>query len=92
MMGKQLNKNRYQAILAKGGMLIDVRDPVSFRDGTLPSAVNIPNTNMSQLMTKDKKTNLIFFGKNKEDPDLLRALNYASQLNFVNLFFIDYSQ
>lgn len=33
---------RYEALLAPGVQIVDVREPMELREGTLPGAVNIP--------------------------------------------------
>ncbi|PPD55298.1 MAG: hypothetical protein CTY12_01445 [Methylotenera sp.] len=89
MLGKPIDKKRAEQLVEKGALLIDVRDPVSFRDGSLKNAINLPLVNMSQLMTKDKNTKLIFFGKSKSDNELQLALSYAVQLKFEHVLYIN---
>ncbi len=89
MMGKKINNNYAGKLIAKGAILIDVRDPVSFRDGTLPGAINITTCNVSRLMTWDKNSKLIFFGNSSQDSDLKTVLKYAHQLRFNNIFYLD---
>lgn len=89
MLGKPIDRKRAEQLAEKGALLIDVRDPVAFRDGTLQNAINLPLINMSQLMTRDKKTKLIFFGKHKSDSDLQLAMSYAVQLKFEHVHFIN---
>ena len=89
MMGKPISKQRAEQLVENGALLIDVRDPVSFRDGTLKNAINLPLVNMSQLMTKNKSTKLIFFGKHKQDNDVRLAMSYAVQLKFEHIHYIN---
>lgn len=88
-MGKPIKKQQVETLVEKGALLIDVRDPVAFRDGTLKNAINLPLVNMSQLMTRDKNTKLIFFGKHKSDNDVRLAMSYAVQLKFEHVLYID---
>lgn len=89
MLGKPIDTKQAEQLVQKGALLIDVRDPVAFRDGTLKNAINLPLVNMSQLMTKDKNTKLIFFGKHRNDNDVQLAMSYAVQLKFPHVHFIN---
>lgn len=67
----------------KQAKIIDVRDPVSFRDGTISGATNVPLRAISTLVKTDKKTPLIVFG-DKETQDA--ALRYIFQLGFNDVY------
>lgn len=86
MLAKNINKKRAQELLSKGAVLIDVRDPVSFRDGSLPDAINVPLRSVSSLRKYPLNTKIIFFGQTDNDKDLELAINYAWQMGFMNLF------
>ena len=81
-----IDSNRAQQLIAKGAVLFDVRDPVSFRDGTLPSAVNLTLRQVATVVKYDKKTTLIFFGLSNDDPNLKAILNYVAQMGFTKLY------
>lgn len=63
--------------------VIDVRDPVSYRNGTVLDAVNVPLRNISSLLKFDKKTHIIIYG-DKENQKA--AVNYVIQLGFNNVY------
>ena len=85
---KSIGGKRAQHLVDKGAMLIDVRDPVSFRDGSLPGAVNLSLRQLSSLVKEPKKRNLIFFGESTDDETLQAAINYAYQYGFTEVFSI----
>jgi rhodanese-related sulfurtransferase len=85
---KSIGGKRAQQLVDKGAMLIDVRDPVSFRDGSLPGAVNISLRQISTLVKESKKRSLIFFGESATDETLNAAINYAYQYGFTEIFSI----
>lgn len=67
-------------------VLIDVRSPVAFRDGTLPHAVNVVPSKASLLIKYPVTTKLILFGASDGDPDIGSVANYAFQLGFVEIY------
>lgn len=79
-MGRLINRRILLGLLENSNtLLFDVRDPVAFRDGTIPGAINLPVSNMSQLVTYPRNSKVIFFGENETDSNLEIALKYASQ-------------
>lgn len=88
MWGKKVKGIQAKQLVNKGALLIDIRNPVAFRDGTITGATNIPISNISQLLSKDKTTKVIFFGENKEDPNLMLMLKYAAQV-FTDVYYMD---
>lgn len=83
---KRIGGKRAQHLVDKGALLIDVRDPVSYRDGTLPSAVNMSLRQLSSLIREPKTRTLIFFGESETDETLKAAINYAYQFGFTEVF------
>lgn len=83
---KRIGGKRAQRLVEKGAMLIDVRSPVSFRDGSLPGAVNLSLRQVSSLIREPKSRSLIFFGETENDDTLMASLNYAYQLGFGEVF------
>lgn len=77
---------RAQKLVEKGAMLIDVRSPVSYRDGTIPGAVNMSLRQISLLTREPKNRSLIFFGESDHDDTLKAAINYAFQYGFMNVY------
>ena len=86
MMAKRINGKKAQQLTEKGALLIDMRDPVSFRDGSIPGAVNLTLRRVSTLVREPKTRNLIFFGENENDDTLKAAINYAYQFGFTEVF------
>lgn len=87
-MGKKVNATQVKNLRNKGAILIDVRNPVVFRDGTVAGATNLVVSNISQLIAYPKHTKFIFFGENKDDPNLKMMLKYATQM-FTDVFFLE---
>ena len=83
---QMIDGKKTKRLIEKGALLFDVRDPVSFRDGTLPGAINLTLRQVSTLMKHDRKVPLIFFGNNNEDVNLRSILGYASQMGFLNIY------
>jgi rhodanese-related sulfurtransferase len=81
-MKQHIDKKKAQNLVAKGAMLIDVRDPVAFRDGTIPGAVNISLRRISELVKQPKNRCMILFGTSNDDDTLASALGYVRQFGF----------
>lgn len=73
-------------LIDKGAIVIDVRDPVSFRDGTVPGATNLSLRQLSHLQKHPKTTPIIIFGASATDPTLLSAINYLTLYGFSQVF------
>lgn len=86
MYGQKVVGKKAQTLVSKGALLIDVRSPVAFRDGTLPGAVNMSLRQLSQLINKPKNTPIVVFGEGDDDPTLKSALNYISQYGFSKVY------
>lgn len=89
MYGQKVNGKKAQTLVGKGAMLIDVRNPVAFRDGTLPGAVNMSLRQLSQLAAKPKTTPIVVFGEGGDDPTLKSALNYIVQYGFSKVYYLE---
>ncbi len=89
---KSINKDKATQLVQKGATLVDMRSPVSFRDGHVQGAVNLPLKNFTNLlmMTADKKSKFVLYGSTTKDPDILHGVNYAEQLGFSDIFVTDY--
>lgn len=86
MIGQKVAGKKAKALVEQGALLIDVRNPVAFRDGTLPGAINMSLRQLSQLSTRPKTTPLILFGDSDDDPTLTSAINYASLYGFDKVY------
>lgn len=89
---KRINKEKATQLLEKGAVLVDMRSPVSFRDGHITGAVNLPLKNFTNKLmgTSDKKTKFVLYGTTHQDSDIMHGLNYAEQLGFTDMFVTDY--
>ena len=84
--GQLITGKKAQTLVTKGAVLVDVRDPVSFRDGSLPGAINMSLRQLSQLQKYPKTTKVVVFGDPKDPVTLKSALNYLEVYGFVNTF------
>lgn len=89
LMGKKISLSKADQLVNKGAKLYDVRDPVSFRDGTLSGAVNMSLRQISQLQKMPKNQELIFFGTGDDDTTLQMVLNYVHQFGFTKVYVVD---
>lgn len=90
---KFANKNKVKALLEKGGMLIDLRNPVDFRNGTIIGAKNLPLTNFINSFLKFDKTKPIVLIVNfVDDADLKTVDTYANQLGYEKVWAAEYNQ
>jgi rhodanese-related sulfurtransferase len=93
MFAKFANKERVSQLVGRGAMLVDMRSPVAFRNGSIDGSVNLPlKSFLNQLAGLDKKTKLILFSDTSEDADVKTGINYAVQLGFNNLFVSEYRE
>ena len=83
---KKIGGRRAKQLVENGAMLIDVRNPVSYRDGSLPGAVNLSLRQLASLLRQPKNRKLIFFGESEGDDTLRAAVNYAFQFGFAEVF------
>ena len=80
-------------LMEKGALLVDMRSPVSFRNGSVEGAVNLPLKNfLNKLSGLNKNTKLILFSDTMEDSDVKTGINYAAQLGFNEIFISEYSK
>jgi rhodanese-related sulfurtransferase len=85
--GRPVSGKKARALVERGALLFDTRDPVSFRNGTLPGAVNLQLRQVSSaLLPHPKNTKVIFFGESSSDNTLLSAVNYALQYGYTEVF------
>lgn len=69
----------------KNAMLIDVRTPVIFNQGTIDGAKNLPLRNLVNellVLSRKKLVPLIVFGTDETDKDVLMAVKYAENYGF----------
>lgn len=70
-------------LVSKGAVLVDTRNPVAYRDGSIPGAVSVPLRQVSTLFKHPKNTTFIFFG---EEVDVKSEIRYMNDFGFSNAF------
>lgn len=86
MIGQKVNGKKAKTLVDKGAVLVDVRNPVAYRDGTLPGAINLSLRQLSQLSSKPKTTPIVLFGDSDDDPTLKSAINYVNLYGFDKVY------
>lgn len=90
---RRISKKRVISMVDKGAILVDMRSPVEFRDGSVPKAINLPLRNfVNKIMGMERSQKIIIFSNSMKDSDLRSACNYAEQLGFENIYVTEYSQ
>ncbi len=88
---KKIGKNGVEQLVAKGALLVDMRSPVDFRDGSIAGAINLPFRNfLNKITGLDRKVKIIIFGKEMDDSDVTQGYNYANQLGFTDIYVSSY--
>lgn len=89
---RHITKERFNKLVAKGITLIDMRSPVSFRDGHIHGAMNFTLRQFTNylMVLSDKSKQIIVYCDSFCEDDLKHALNYASQLGFTKILTADY--
>lgn len=89
---KKVSKTKFKQLLKKSLVLADMRSPVSFRDGHIENAINLPLRNfINKIMPMPKTTVIVAYSTNMTDVDLVQGLRYAEQLGFTELYYTDYT-
>lgn len=69
----------------KGAKVIDLRDPVSFRDGALPQSINTTLRQISTLATHPKTSPLVLIGDPVDSTTLPAAIRYIEGYGLTNV-------
>ena len=82
-----VNKKQADRLIKKNTTIIDLRNPVAFRDGHIDGAKNLTlKYFLNYLMTiKDKKTSMLVYGDTFTESDLSSVMTYADQLGFSKI-------
>jgi rhodanese-related sulfurtransferase len=90
---KKVSKQKALDLITKGALLVDLRSPVAFRDGTIKGAVNLPFKNfLNKLLAIKATEKVIIFSDKYTDTDIRDVLTYADQLRKIdNIFVSTYS-
>lgn len=90
---RKINKERALHLVGKGAMLVDMRSPVSYRNGSIAGAANLPLKNfLNKIIGMNRKQKFVLFAEDINDSDMSNAINYAEQLGFTDLFVSEYKQ
>jgi 3-mercaptopyruvate sulfurtransferase SseA len=85
----KISKEKAIKLVQKGAKLVDIRSPVSYRDGTIPGAVNLPFKNfLNRLLSVKPTEKIIIFSDRYTDEDLKNILKYADELGKLNCIFV----
>lgn len=90
---KKINKKKLNELLEKGAVLIDMRSPVDYRDGSVKGSKNLPLRNfINHLQMHDKKVPIALIVNSFEDDDADMKLveTYAHQVSMEKIFVIEY--
>lgn len=91
--GHTISINRAQSLMSKkGAILVDVRDPISFRDFSVPNSVNVPLNRISTLYTLVKTQHIIIANIDSNDTDVVMALQYLEQGGYYNTYCCKFSK
>jgi len=91
---KKIAKVRFEQLLEKNPNVViaDMRSPVSYRDGHIPGAINLPLKNfLNKIMPMPKDTVIVAYSTSFSDVDLVQGINYAEQLGFTKLHAAEYN-
>lgn len=90
---KFANKNKVKTLMEKGGVLVDLRSPVDYRNGTITGAKNLPLMNFVNAFLKfDKSKPIILIVNFVDDKDLKTVDTYATQLGYEKVYAAEYNQ
>lgn len=81
-----IDKAKAQKLISKGALLVDVRNPVAYRDGSIAGAINVPLRRISELQKYPKVTCVILFSDENDDGTLSSAMNYVRQFGFDRVY------
>lgn len=85
---KKITKTKLEQLKSKKKevFLADMRSPVSFRDGHVSGAVNLPLRNfINAIMGLKRDTVIVAYANQLDDNDLSVGMNYAEEMGFTNL-------
>lgn len=88
LQGRPLSGKRCKILVEQGALLFDTRDPVDFRNGTIPGAVNLHMRQVSTLTKYPRDTKMVFFGSAPDDNTLQAVVNYVIQYGFTNVYIL----
>ena len=92
MFAKSVDKKSVAKLVESGAMLVDMRSPVAFRNGSVDKSVNLPLRNLlNQLTGMNRKQKIVVFGDTEGDEDVVAGVNYAVGMGFT-VYVSDYKR
>lgn len=85
-MSQPINGKRAKKLLERGAILVDVRNPVAYRDRSISPSVNLSLRQISTLQQYPRTTPIIMVGDSSDIETLQAALKYATLYGFSNLY------
>jgi rhodanese-related sulfurtransferase len=82
----KISGNKAKSLVQKGAIVIDVRSPISFRNGTIPTAVNMSLKQLPLVQKHPKSTPIIIFGDQSDMQTLSLALTYVELYGFTKVY------
>jgi hypothetical protein len=70
---------------AKGARVVDLRDPVAFRDGSVHGSTNMTLRQISSLSVHPKDKLLVLVGDPADEATLKAALRYVEGYGLMNI-------
>lgn len=92
MFAKSVDKKQVDKLVNSGALLVDMRSPVAFRNGSIDQSVNLPYRNfVNQLSGMNPKQHIVLIGETDKDSDLVSSVNYAVGQGFT-VYVTDYKR
>jgi hypothetical protein len=91
MFGKLISGARARSLVdgATKAVLIDLSDPVSFRDHKIAGSVNVPLRRISSISQYPKNNTIILMGDQNDPQVLTAALAYVAGYGYTKLFYLN---
>lgn len=89
MYGQRVNGTKAKQMVASGAILIDTRDAVKFRDGTIPGAINLPLRRVSEMQRHDRRVKFVVFGDGPDDDNALQTAKYLGLYGFQEVYILE---
>jgi Rhodanese-like domain len=82
---RQITEAQAKKHSAKGTVVIDLRDPVAYRDGSLPGSKNYTLRQISTLSAHPKDKTLVVVGDPVDPSTLSAAVRYLEAYGLMNI-------
>lgn len=92
MFATSVDKKEVEKLVERGAMLVDMRSPVAFRNGSVERSINLPLRNLlNELTGMNRKQKIVVFGDTEGDEDIVAGVNYAVGMGFT-VYVSDYKR